>query len=276
MRCGVVIPVRGFAPFLAEAVESVLAEGPAAVVVVDDASPEPLALHPDHAAHVRLLRLERSAGPGNARAEGEARLPREIEAVALCDADDAWTPGSLAPRLQVLRGAAWCCGAARVVGADGLPTGEAWPAAATTLPGLYVRNGVCTSSVVLRREALAAAGGLHGGVPPAEDWDLWLRLAAGGARGVALDEVVVRYRRHPGALTHDVAALARAQRAAHERHGHLVDARTRRAALRRDDAALAGGLARAGDLRGAVRAALRGRALRPVLAGLRRRDPYRR
>ncbi|MCW3038701.1 MAG: putative glycosyltransferase, partial [Solirubrobacterales bacterium] len=52
MRAGVLIPVHGFAPYLAETLDAVLAQGAAAaeVVVVDDGSPQALMLHPDHAA----------------------------------------------------------------------------------------------------------------------------------------------------------------------------------------------------------------------------------
>ncbi|MDX6683796.1 MAG: hypothetical protein QOG94_3835, partial [Solirubrobacteraceae bacterium] len=54
---GVIVPVHGFAPYLAETLDCVLAQLPAPdeVVVVDDASPEPLVLHPDHAPHCTLL-----------------------------------------------------------------------------------------------------------------------------------------------------------------------------------------------------------------------------
>src|SRR4051812_8144282 len=47
---GVFAPVPGSPAYLAEALDCVLAQrpAPAAVVVVDDASPEPIRLHPDH------------------------------------------------------------------------------------------------------------------------------------------------------------------------------------------------------------------------------------
>src|SRR5439155_17824506 len=56
VRAGVVVPVHGWAPFLAEALDSVLTQdpAPAAVVVVDDGSSEPLRLHPDHAPHYTI------------------------------------------------------------------------------------------------------------------------------------------------------------------------------------------------------------------------------
>ncbi|MCW2958834.1 MAG: GltA, partial [Solirubrobacterales bacterium] len=171
MRVGVLVPVHGFAPYLAEALDAVLAQEGVepCVVVVDDGSPEPLTLHPDHAPRVTLVRRDASGGPAAARATGLDELPAELTLIALSDADDAWCPGALAASIAALEAdprAGWAFGRALVVGPDGRPTGETWahPAAghhpADALGReLYAANPVPTSSVVLRREALAAAGG---------------------------------------------------------------------------------------------------------------------
>jgi glycosyltransferase involved in cell wall biosynthesis len=234
-RVGVIVPVHGFAPYLAEALDAVLAEAPDAVVVVDDGSPAPLALHPDHAPRCTLVRRELRAGPAAARDRGLAALTDDVGLVALCDADDAWTAGSLAPRvaaLEVETAAVGCFGRALVVGPDGRETGERWAAPAAGRhegPGwLYAHNPIPTSSVVLRASALDAAGGFASALPLAEDWDLWLRLAALGP-WLCVPDAVVRYRRHPLGLTADVAALARAQLALHAAHAGAVG---RTAALR--------------------------------------------
>ena len=267
---GVIVPVHGFPGYLAEALDCVLSQrpAPAAVVVVDDASPEPIALHPDHAGRCTLLRRERCGGPAAARESGLGALGPEIDLVALCDADDAWTEGKLAAQLAALdeeQDAALCFGRALVVGTDGRPTGERW----TNLePGrhegaalqalLYAANPIPTSSVVMRRAALERAGGFGSPVRLAEDWDLWLRLAARGEPFVCAPDAVVRYRRHPGGLTADVAALARCQLELHRSHGDLVEPDVRERVLAADEAAL--------------RSATRG-GLRSLLP---RRDPYRR
>jgi GT2 family glycosyltransferase len=248
MRVGVLVPVHGFAPFLAEALDSVLEQdvAPDAVVVVDDGSPEPVGLHPDYAGRVELVRRDVSGGPATARATGE----RWEEPVA--------------GRHR-----------AAALGAE-----------------LYERNPVPTSSVVLRRDALEAVGGFESVVHVAEDWELWLRLAGGGADAVCVPEAVVRYRRHPGGLTADVARLAAAQLAVHGAHGHLVDEDTRRRVEAADLAAMAAGCTRErrfGEARRALREAAdrvpptpRQRAARALLAvpgarrALGRRDPYRR
>jgi len=299
---GVIVPVHGFAPYLAEALDTVVGEDPAAVVVVDDGSSPPLAMHPDHAAAgVQLVRRDVVGGPAQARATGLEALPPQLELVALCDADDAWTPGSLATLTGALRAdpdAGWAFGRALVVGPDGRATGEQWarpaggrhPAAAFALE-LYAANPIPTSSVVLRRSALRAAGGFPGPVRVAEDWELWLRLARAGQDALCVPEATVRYRRHPGGLTADVARLARAQLALHGAHADLVSPEEHAAAQAHDLAALADGLARDGDRRGSRaawaqvaarrRLSRRERAKRAALAMpgaerlLGRGDPYR-
>lgn len=267
---GVIVPVHGFAAYLAETLDCVLAQRPAPdeVVVVDDASPEPVVLDPDHAPRCTVLRRERCGGPAAARASGLQALADGVAMVALCDADDAWTEGKLAAQLAALErfpDAALCFGRALVVGADGRPTGERWTQPA---PGshegpplralLYESNPIPTSSVVLRRAALEQAGGFDSPVRLAEDWDLWLRLAARGEAFVCAPDAVVRYRRHPGGLTADVAALARCQLELHRAHGATVSIELRERALAADAAAL--------------RSATRG-GVRRLLP---RRDPYRR
>lgn len=266
---GVIVPVHGFAPYLAETLDCVLAQEPAvgAVVVVDDASDEPLALHPDHEPFCLLVRRDVCGGPAAARASGLAALSSSVSLVALCDADDAWTPGKLAAQVAALEqfpDAGLCFGRALVVGADGRPTGERWnelPAGPHSGPSLaarlYAANPLPTSSVVVRRRALEAVGGFESPVRLAEDWDLWLRLAAAGWGFVSEPAAVVRYRRHPSGLTADIAALARCQLELHRAHGDLVSAEVREQALAADAAAL--------------KSASR-RGLRALVA---RRDPYR-
>ena len=300
MSVGVIVPVRAPAPWLGEALAAIRAQEPAPdrLVVVDDGSEPALVV----AGPVELIRRDRSGGPATARQAGLDALGESVELIALCDADDRWCPGKLAAQLAALDAhpdAALCVGRARVVGSAGVPTGEAWEPLA---PGrheparlartVYERNPVATSAVVVRAEALRAVGGFQTDVPPpCEDADTWLRLLAAGHPAVSEPAAEVAYRRHPGGLTADIAALAEAQLALHERHAGLVDAGTRVQAEARDLRALARGRAtqrRYGEAREALRRAAgvsapspadRAYAVALALPGLRaalgRRAPYR-
>jgi glycosyltransferase involved in cell wall biosynthesis len=290
MRVGVIVPVHGWAPYLAEALDSVLAEEPDEVVVVDDGSPVAVRVE----GPCRVVRREARGGPAAARATGLEALPG-CDLVALCDADDAWRPGRLRTQLDALGDADVAVGRAEVVGPDNRATGERWdeiPAGPFVPP--YDRNPICTSSVLVRRVALEAAGGFAGPPPAAplhraEDHDLWLRLAASGAAFVSVPQAGVAYRRRAGALTADVAALARAQIEVHARHAALAGEPERRRVEAADLRALAAGLARDrrwGDARAALRAIPSRRAADsarlallslPLARGaIGRRDPYRR
>jgi glycosyltransferase involved in cell wall biosynthesis len=232
-RVAVLVPVGGFAPFLPEALDS-LPDG-VDVVVVDDAADPPV----PPVDRGTLVRREARGGPAAARATGLAQVP-DAEWIALCDADDAWEPGKLDAQLAHAE-AGMTFGRATVVGVDGRPTGETWrapPAGPLPLAELYLANPVPTSSAVLRRDALEAAGGFEGPVDVAEDWELWLRLARAGAELRCVPTARIRYRRHPGGLTADVARLAAAQQVVHTVHGDAVTPALRATALAADARAL--------------------------------------
>lgn len=242
---GVIVPVRGPAPDLPEALDSALAQDPApnAVVVVDDGSAEPLRLSADHAERCRLVRRERRGGPAAARQGGlEALAALDAPLVALLDADDAWEPGKLAAQLAALHrhpSAPLCFGRATVVGPGGEPTGARLaepPAGLLENPELarllYRGNPIPTSSALVRRPALLAAGGFDGGIASTwcEDWDLWLRLARAGGGFVCEPRARVRYRRHAGGLSRDLAAIAEWGLRLQQREASTVDSETRRGA----------------------------------------------
>ena len=285
MRVGVIVPVHGWAPYLAETLDSILGEEPDEVVVVDDGSPEPVQLHVDHAARCRIVARPERGGLPAARRTGFEAL-RSVEWVALCDADDVWRPGKLAAQRAVVRAteADVCFAVAEIVGPDDRPTGERWPAPPTSLPELYEHNPIAVSGALLRCASVEAAGGIARDLPAAEDWDLWLRLAASGATFAVASNARVAYRRRAGAMSADITTLARAQLAVHAEHAALVPDDVRRRVEAADLRALAAGLTRDGDhaaAREALRAAGGDRARLAALAvpGLRsalgRRDPYR-
>jgi GT2 family glycosyltransferase len=100
-------------------------------------------------------------------------------------------------------------------------------------------NFILTSSVMVRRDLLAATGGFDPGMSHAEDVDLWIRLAR-RAPAVATARSLVRYQHRPGGLTRQVIARLEGNARLYERlaretdlEPRLCDAARRRAGLSR-------------------------------------------
>lgn len=301
MTVGVIMPVRGPSPWLAEALEGVLSQDPQpeVVIVVDDGSEPPLELPEVAADRVELVRHECSLGPAAARDTALERLGTDL--VALADHDDIWESGKLAAQLAALRRhprADVCFGRAEVIGPDGRATGERWDELPEGLlepavlgPRLYELSPVPASSLVIKREALVAVGGFAAPTPLASDWELLLRLVAHGSSFVFEPKARLRYRRHTGGISRDVAGIAESQLAIRELHAGLAPEDVRRRVKARDLVGLARGrvrqrryaearalLAEAGGLEplGARERALRALLAVPGVRGaLGRRDPYR-
>jgi hypothetical protein len=300
VRIGAIVPVHGDAPYLAEALDSILTQVPPPdeIVVVDDGSPRSVTLKPEHAARCELVRLEARRGPAPARQAALEMLACEV--VALCDADDAWEPGKLAVQREALDrspNAAVCFGRALVVGPDGAPTGERMPEleagvfdADDLVRLVYRHNPIPNSSAAIRRAPLEAAGGFRSS--PHADIDLWLRLAARGESFVHEPRARVRYRRHSAGMTADVSRLAEGLLEVHAEHAGLVDQHTRRRVEASDHILLARGRIRERRYREARAALAHAARLEPLgpserllrllvavpgaRAALGRRDPYRR
>ncbi|MGX6449863.1 glycosyltransferase family 2 protein, partial [Patulibacter sp. S7RM1-6] len=241
MRVGVVIPVRGFSPYLVQTLDAVLGQDapPAEVVVVDDASPHPVVVPDEHADRVRVVRRDEGGSAGAARNAGVAALGGDVDHVAFCDHDDVWGAGHLSAHARARgrhREAAILAGDALIVGPDDRPTGDPWDGLhlgehrpELVLPTVYERRPICTSATVVRRDAFDEVGGFDEGLARAEDLDLWLRLLEREHSVVSVLGATVRFRRHPGALTHDLIELADALLEVHRRHaGHVREPVARR------------------------------------------------
>ena len=193
-RVAVVIPCYNDGRFLIETLESVWEQEPCEIVVVDDGSTDvrTLAVLADlREAGVRVV-TQPNRGLSAARMTGVSHTSARY--VHPLDADDRLTPGALThladaldarPEADLAWGDYFCFGAftCRVPGARGL---DPWRIT-------YVNEIVGTT--MIRRSALAAVDGWDMG-SGFEDWDLWMKLAEVGARGVHIPTVTLQYRQH--------------------------------------------------------------------------------
>lgn len=206
-----VIPAFEAEATIGRAVRSVLATpGIAEVVVVDDGSRDATgarveAIAAGAARPVRLIRQE-NAGAGAARNAGMAAATGDW--IAFLDADDEMLPEAITSKAAHL---ARCPDPETVGAVHGSfirgDTGSVQPFATSLervdADGIGRAGGIPGGvvSYLFRREALMATGGFRTDLAMFEDFELLLRLIAGGARVVGCD--VPGFRRHyvPGSLS---------------------------------------------------------------------------
>jgi GT2 family glycosyltransferase len=241
----VIIPARDARRWLPHSIASIGPADAVEIIVVDDGSADGTRdfLGALAAVDRRLVVLDgprRGAAAARNRAIAAARAPL----VAFLDADDRWRLGKL--RAQAALHAArpeigfsftdyrhrkpdgrlgggcfafWPGFAARHAGRD-----DGFLLGPDGLAQIYAENVVGTSTVMARTVLLREAGGFDETLRQAEDWDLWLRLAARAPVG-CMPEALAEYRQHtPGNLSGATADRARAMRAVAARHAAAAEA----------------------------------------------------
>ncbi len=208
-----VVPAYNVARYIRRAVDSALSQTYPAVevIVVDDGSTDEtwsvLRQHYASDARVRLIQ-QANAGPSAARNHGirEARG----DYIHFLDADEFLHPTKVERSMALFQRDPETA----VVYGHGIPLEpDGVTEIAMALPPLPSGWVLCewltgtmsggtygvTSSFMVRRDALARTGGFREDQWVAEDWDLWLRLAA-HYPFAALDEALVYYHRLPDGL----------------------------------------------------------------------------
>jgi glycosyltransferase involved in cell wall biosynthesis len=183
----VVIPVYGRPAELAAAINSLISEADLIheVVIVDDASPEPVIVTPplELSGKLRLLRLETNRGASGARQAGVDAATGDI--IAFLDSDDIWLPGKLAAQLPLLRAegmTAVACGwqVYNVSGKKGytrLPIASEDPIDFAS--GCWFCPGATT---LVPRSAFLRIGPFDATLKRLEDLDWFLRFSLAGGR----------------------------------------------------------------------------------------------
>jgi GT2 family glycosyltransferase len=197
----VVIPAYEREAMVARAVRSALAQAPAPpdeVLVVDDGSRDGTAAAAE-ALGARVIRHEVNRGAAAARNTGVQAARHEW--LAMLDSDDEWLPWHLATLWPHRAGHVLVAGAALAVSDDGSWRRYVGPVARgprvlRSPAALYPENFIPASGVLVRRDAVLAAGGYRGDLRFAEDLDLWIRVLDRGP-GLVVPRVVVRYGVHP-------------------------------------------------------------------------------
>ena len=201
----VIIPCHNRPAYVRLAVESVLAQTHPAtsIVVVDDGSTDDIAgALAGLVGPVRIIQTAERSGAGAARNAGIDATSGEL--IAFLDDDDLWLPAKIERQVAFLRDHPSCglvhTGILRI-DAEGralltpTPLPSEQPLEGMCLTQLVRGSSIATASVVVRRDSLGGER-FHTALRNAEDWDLWLRLAAQGPFGY-ISEPLVKYRVHP-------------------------------------------------------------------------------
>jgi len=208
----VVIPSYNAAAFLAEAIESVLAQTyrPHQLIVVDDGSTdETVSVAERYADSLHLVRLPHVGYPGGVRNRGIEQAHGDF--LAFLDADDTWMPDKLEIQVDLLlarpdlglvhsnlevidaHGRFLRDVFLNVAGSRGLSDDYEESSFTQLLKG---ESGIWTSSVLLRRECVERVGNFDESLAVAEDWDLWIRIARTFKIGY-VSRTLARHRCHP-------------------------------------------------------------------------------
>ncbi len=211
----VVVPTCQQRLFLAEALQSVVAQTHAAseIVVVDDGSEEPV---DDIVAEFPGVVLHRQENQGASAARNTGYALTHSPYVVFLDGDDRLLPAALESGFASLLAhplAPFSSGRSRLIDTDGQVLSDNWlPQPRKTLD-LYAemmrRPYVCPpGTVMFRRTALEEYGGWKVGPDMwgVEDWEIYLRMAREVAPAYHPD-VVCEYRIHPGQTSRNASRM---------------------------------------------------------------------
>lgn len=198
-------------PYIAGSIEAVLEQTHRdfELILINDGSTDgSLGLLKHYEAADPRVRVVTRANRGVVFTRNELLEMARGEFIAVNDADDVSVRNRLEKQLDYMRAHPECValgGQMRWVDPDGLYvcnrfghlTHEEIEAAHFGGKGSVIGH----SSVMMRADAARRAGGYREGFDPAEDFDLWLRLAELG-RLANLPDVVVSYRLHASSISH--------------------------------------------------------------------------
>jgi glycosyltransferase involved in cell wall biosynthesis len=210
------MPVYNAERYVAEAVESILGQtlGDFEFLIIDDGSTDgSRRVLEGYAARDRRIRLTSRANRGLVATLNELIDQARGEFLARMDADDIALPERFRRQVDYLRAHPECslvgC-RVRVIDPEGDPLCDWYTEQPhDVIDALLLRVGVgpviCHPSVLMRREAVLAAG-KYRDFPIGEEIDLFLRLGESGRLAI-LPEALLKYRNHPESFTHRLSPM---------------------------------------------------------------------
>ncbi|WP_437224680.1 glycosyltransferase family 2 protein [Planctomicrobium sp. SH661] len=205
-QISVVIPAYHAVKTIANTLQSVLNQTvpPQEIIVIDDGSKdETAAFVRSHFPQVRVV-TQKNAGPSAARNHG-IRLAQNPW-IALLDSDDSWLPNKLERQIQEIADDVALIHT-HTVGDNGKNERN------ITFDELWEHNYIGTSTVLMNKEVCQSVGGFpeDRALVGAEDYHLWLRIAATGKRIVTVREELTLYTPAEGNLSAQISRVVKAE-----------------------------------------------------------------
>lgn len=206
----VIVPVFNGEKTIKETIESVLNQTftDFELIVIDDGSQD-RTLEVVHRIQDSRIKVFSYLNAGQSTSRNRGITIAKGEYISFIDADDLWTPDKLESQLKALQAnpeaavayswTNWIDESSQLLG-KGSHNTEQGDVFAKLLLNDFVANG---SNSLIRRQALTEVGGFDPSVTPAEDWDLWLRLAV-HYQFVAVPVPQVLYRISPNSASFNV------------------------------------------------------------------------
>jgi glycosyltransferase involved in cell wall biosynthesis len=209
LRLSVVVPSYNTAPFIAQAIRSLLDQTIAdlEVIVVDDGSSDESLDRIDAICDPRITCVQqRNRGLAGARNTGI--LLARAETIGFCDADDVWYPRKAERHLALMNtdprlGLTFSF--SEYLAENGTPTGQLLMTRCSqpTVRDLIRRNHIGNGSTpIVRKEVFRLAGAFDETLGSCEDFEMWVRSAACTPLTLGLlPEVLTGYRVRSGSMT---------------------------------------------------------------------------
>lgn len=204
-QVAIIIPTYNHAAFLRKALDSLIAQdfAPWEAIIVNNLSQdntvEVVASYQD--TRIRLVDFANHGIIATSRNRGVAISSAPY--IAFLDSDDAWYPTKLSRCVAFLeQGYDLVCHGEHWLGpGDKRRTVVYGPARRASYGSLLLEgNCLSTSAVVIRRDVFSAVGGFseEAAFVTAEDYELWLKIAAVGARIGFIQDILGYYLIHEG------------------------------------------------------------------------------
>lgn len=215
LNVSVVVPCYNSARFLTETIQSILSQSvlPEKLVIVDDGSTDETQsiVAPFLEGDVVEIVYVRQNNQGVSAARNHGASLCESDFIAFLDSDDRWEPDFLKAGYQLLEenSADAVVFKNRTFHTTPGDIGEIEGPDESFIAGfpeiLIQRNTIGPSMVLMRKSAFDQVGGFASSTIYMEDWELWLSMAAQGAKFCFSEQVLLNYRKVLGSRSNACA-----------------------------------------------------------------------